>query len=160
MSFLRQTFSDVGGFDAAVGRFGADAAGCEETEFSIRVRRARPTGVMLLEPRAVCLHTVGVERTDRAYFRRRCRAEGRSKALVSKIAGPDAALSSEREYVRRVLPVGVLRGIVELLRGRPAGLGRSVAIVEGFLLTAASYGWARGRAILHVRNGARALVRM
>jgi len=143
MSFRRSVFEQVGGFDANIGRFGADAAGCEETEFSIRARRANPTAQVLMEPRAVCLHTVGPERTERGYFRRRCRAEGRSKALVSRIAGSDAALESERLYVRKILPTGVLQGLGETLRGRPSGLRRSFAIIEGLVLTAASYGKAR-----------------
>jgi glucosyl-dolichyl phosphate glucuronosyltransferase len=154
MSFRRQMFTDVGGFDANVGRFGADAAGCEETEFSIRVRREHPTGVVLMEPRAACIHSVGAERTERSYFRRRCQAEGRSKALVSKIAGSDAALSSEREYVRRVLPVGVLRGLGELVRGHPAGFARSYAIIEGLALTAISYARARLEMTFRARRGA------
>jgi glycosyltransferase involved in cell wall biosynthesis len=154
MSFRRSVFDEVGGFDANVGRFGADAAGCEETEFSIRVRQANPAGVVLMEPLAVCVHTVGPERTQRSYYRRRCSAEGRSKALVSKLAGSDAALSSEREYVRKVLPSGVVRGIGEALRGRPAGLARSWAIIEGFGLTALSYGKARLAAILRDRKSA------
>lgn len=152
MSFRRSVFDQVGGFDGNIGRFGADAAGCEETEFSIRVRRAMPSGLVLMEPRAVCLHSVGPERTERAYFRRRCNAEGRSKALVSKLAGSEAALSSEREYVRKVLPSGVLRGVGESLRGQPGGLARSVAIVEGFLLTALSYARARAAGLRRVRR--------
>lgn len=154
MSFRRSVFDEVGGFDANIGRFGADAAGCEETEFSIRVRQANPDGVVLMEPLAVCLHSVGPERTERAYFRRRCRAEGRSKALVSKLAGSDAALASERTYVRKVLPSGVLRGLGETLRGRPAGLARSIAIVEGLAITAVHYLVARIADARRDRSGA------
>jgi len=143
MSFRRSVFTAAGGFDANIGRFGADAAGCEETEFSIRARRVDPDGIVLMEPAAVCIHSVGPERTQRAYFRRRCLAEGRSKALVSKLAGSEAALSSERAYVRTVLPSGVIAGVRDLLHGRPAGITRSVAIVEGLLMTAVAYGRAR-----------------
>ncbi len=143
MSFRRDVFSAVGSFDPAVGRFGADAAGCEETEFSIRARRGFPQSRILLEPDAVCHHIVGPERVTRAYFRRRCRAEGRSKALVSRLAGADAALESERTYVRSVLPRGVLRGLSDLARGDRSGAARAVAIVEGLTLTVFSYLGAR-----------------
>lgn len=139
MSFRRDVFATVGPFDAGIGRIGRDAAGCEETEFSIRARRGRPELRILLEPAAVCHHAVTPDRVTRAYFRRRCRAEGRSKALVSRLAGADAALSSEREYVRKTLPRGVVRGLGEGVRGDVQGLARASTIVEGLALTASSY---------------------
>jgi GT2 family glycosyltransferase len=154
MSFRRATFQEVGGFDATIGRLGKDAAGCEETEFSIRATRGRPGSQVLLDPSARCTHLVTPDRTTRAYFRRRCLAEGRSKALVSRLTGADAALSTERDYVRRTLPAGVVRGLVDLLRGDPAGAARAYAITEGVLLTAAAYARARVR----YRRATRALV--
>ncbi len=151
MSFRRDVFSAVGYFDPTVGRFGADAAGCEETEFSIRARRGFPQSRILLEPDAVCHHIVGPERVTNAYFRRRCRAEGRSKALVSRLSGADAALESERTYVRSVLPRGVLRGLSDLARGDRSGAARAAAIVEGLTLTVLSYLGAR--VSIFVRRG-------
>jgi len=139
MSFRRDTFAAVGGFDVGVGRIGRDAAGCEETEFSIRARQARPGAKIILEPAAVCRHSVTADRVTRRYFRRRCQAEGRSKAVVSGLAGADSALEAERIYVRRVLPLGVLRGLGDLLRGDVTGAARAWAIVEGLLVTATSY---------------------
>lgn len=142
MSFRRDVFDRAGTFDTDMGRLGADAAGCEETEFSIRARRAIPDGQILLEPSATVRHNVSPDRVARAYFRRRCRAEGRSKAVVSRLAGADSALESERTYVGRTLPRGILRGLRDALHGDRAGLGRSYAIVEGATLTAASYAFA------------------
>ncbi len=138
MAFRRDVFTAAGGFDPTMGRLGKDAAGCEETEFAIRARSVAG-GRVLLEPDAAVAHTVTPDRVTRRYFRRRCRAEGRSKALVSRIAGSDEALSTERTYVLRTLPRGVLRGLAGPLRGDLAGPGRAYAIVEGTLLTAASY---------------------
>lgn len=152
MSFRREVFSTVGEFDPAVGRFGADAAGCEETEFSIRVRRGFPHSHIVLEPDAVCHHIVGPDRVTRSYFRRRCRAEGRSKALVSRLAGADAALESERTYVRSVLPRGVLRGLSDFARGDRSGAARALVIVEGLTLTVSSYLTARVSLYLHGRR--------
>jgi GT2 family glycosyltransferase len=144
MSFRRQVFDGVGGFDATMGRLGKDAAGCEETEFAIRAR-ASDGGRIVLEPSALCSHSVSPDRVTRRYFRRRCRAEGRSKALVSALAGAEAALETERTYVRRTLPRGVLRGIGQLVTGDPAGGARAWTIVEGTALTAGSYLLARLR---------------
>jgi GT2 family glycosyltransferase len=143
MSFRREVFDRAGPFDVAIGRLGKDAAGCEETEFSIRARRARPRGRIVVEPGAVCWHSVTPERVTRRYFRQRCRAEGRSKALVSRLAGAESALSSERVYVRRTLPRGLLRGLRDLLRGDPSGASRAWAIVEGLTLTV--FGYVTGR---------------
>ena len=144
MSFRRDVFAVAGGFAPDMGRFGADAAGCEETEFSIRAQRVVTGGRIVLEPSATCRHGVTPDRVTRAYFRRRCRAEGRSKALTSRLAGA-AALESERTYVVRTLPAGVLTGLRDLLNGDRAGAGRAWAIVEGTALTAVSYAAARVR---------------
>jgi GT2 family glycosyltransferase len=145
MSFRRSVFTQIGGFDPTVGRIGKDAAGCEETEFSIRARRVQPGARIMLEPAAVCFHNVTPDRVRRRYFRRRCAAEGRSKALVSQLAGADAALESERSYVRRVLPRGVVRGVGEAFTGDFGGAGRAYAIIEGFTVTASSYLWTRAK---------------
>jgi GT2 family glycosyltransferase len=145
MSFRRDVFTHVGGFDEAMGRLGKDAAGCEETEFAIRARAADPEARIVLEPGAACRHNVSPDRVTRRYFRRRCRAEGRSKALVSTLAGSEAALETERAYVTRTLPRGVLRGLRGLATGDPAGAARAWAIVEGTALTAGSYALARLR---------------
>ena len=152
MSFRRDAFAAAGGFDPDMGRTGADAAGCEETEFAIRVRRVLAGTRLVQEPAATCLHSVSPDRVTRRYFRRRCRAEGRSKAVVSRLAGSDAALASERTYLLHVLPRGVLAGIRDALRGDRPGAARAWAIIEGTALTAASYLLARARL---VRKGPR-----
>ena len=143
MSFRRSAFTVAGGFDPMMGRLGKDAAGCEETEFAIRARGAFDGSRIVMEPDAVCRHNVSPDRVTRAYFRRRCQAEGRSKALVSQLTGSDTALSSERTYVSRTLPLGILR---HLRSGGRAGVGQAWAIVEGTALTASSYLVARLRA--------------
>jgi GT2 family glycosyltransferase len=145
MSFRRAVFEVAGGFDPAMGRSGKDAAGCEETEFSIRARRSAPGARILLEPAALCHHRVSSDRVTRRYFRRRCRAEGRSKALVSRLAGADQALDSERRYVLKTLPRGVARGLWALVRGDLSGGARAWAIVEGTVLTTVSYAWTSAR---------------
>lgn len=139
MSFRRSVFATAGDFDPSVGRIGKDAGGCEETEFSIRALRTHPGGRIVLEPDAVCHHTVTAQRTTKAYFTKRCSAEGRSKAVVSQLSGATAALSLERVYVRRVLPAGVLRGLGELARGDRGGGARAWSIVEGLAVTSVSY---------------------
>jgi glucosyl-dolichyl phosphate glucuronosyltransferase len=145
MSFRRDVFEAVGAFDPSVGRLGKDAGGCEETEFSVRARRHFAAGRIVVEPSAVCRHAVTPDRVTRQYFRRRCRAEGRSKAVVSALTRGDAALTTERLYVLRTLPAGVAGGLRDLVRGDRAGGGRAWRIVEGVTLTAVSYLGARVR---------------
>lgn len=147
MSFRRGVFDRAGYFDDAVGRTGANAAGCEETEFSIRARQAYPGGRIMLEPAAVCHHRVSPERMTRRYFRKRCAAEGRSKAVVVRLSGTDAALSTERDYLRLVLPRGVLTNLVRLVAGDQYAGARAWMLVEGLGWTAVSYLLSRLRAI-------------
>ncbi len=141
MSFRRDVLETVGGFASSLGRVGKHPAGCEETELCIRATRTF-SGVLRHEPAALVRHSVPAERSRWSYLRRRCHAEGISKAVVAHLATSNAALETERRYVRRVLPVGVLRGIWATLRGEPAGLKRSAAILFG--LTATTFGYLQG----------------
>jgi GT2 family glycosyltransferase len=138
MAFRRSVLVAVGGFDARIGRLGQIPLGCEETELSIRAR-ALTGGRVLHVPGARVSHLVGAERTSWAYFRRRCFAEGVSKARVRSSVGTSAALSSERAYVLRTLPSGVLRGLRAGLAGEPSGLLRTGAILAGLAFTAGGY---------------------
>ncbi len=140
MSFRRSVFETVGGFNAGVGRVGTLPAGCEETELCIRGRQRWPLGVGLSEPRAHVLHTVRARRTGWGYFRSRCHAEGRSKAVVSRLVGTDDGLTSEWAYTFRTLPSGICRGLAAaFLHGDPTGLARAGAIVAGLAITTAGY---------------------
>jgi glycosyltransferase involved in cell wall biosynthesis len=139
MSFRRSVFDRVGGFRDGIGRIGNVPVGCEETELSIRALRAFPGSVIRYLPDASVHHRVTPERATWRYFRSRCRAEGRSKALVARLVGADRALSTERTYTFRTLPAGVLRGFGALLRGDPSGVRRAGAIILGLGLTVSGY---------------------
>jgi GT2 family glycosyltransferase len=138
MAFRRAVLERVGGFADGIGRVGRTPLGCEETELSIRARAA--TGGRIVQiPDAQVDHRVSPDRTRWRYFRRRCWAEGLSKAIVSRSVGSDAALESERSYVTRTLPTGVGRGLADALRGDRSGVARSLAIVIGLMITVAGY---------------------
>ena len=139
MSFRRELLEQLGGFTDGIGRVGRTPLGCEETELSIRARRAHPSGVVLHVPAARVAHRVPAARATWRYFRSRCWAEGLSKALVRASVGSEDALSSERAYTLRTLPSGIAHGIRDALRGDGAGLLRSGAIVAGFSITVAGY---------------------
>ncbi|POX45708.1 family 2 glycosyl transferase [Streptomyces sp. Ru71] len=139
-SFRRTAFDAAGAFATGIGRDGdRRPLGCEETELCIRLSRALPDAVLLLDDRAVIHHRVPAAREHFAYFRTRTYAEGLSKALVARSVGADKGLESERRYTTRVLPAAVARGLRDALLGRPGGAGRAGAIATGVLTASAGY---------------------
>jgi glycosyltransferase involved in cell wall biosynthesis len=139
MSFRRELFDLVGGFDSSVGRLGAIPVGCEETEFCIRVTNHVP-GVIMYDPSVRVRHHLPAARESWRYFRARCFAEGKSKAIVAELVGSRRGLASERAYATRTLPAGMLRATGEALRSRrPAVLARAGAIVAGLAVTSSGY---------------------
>lgn len=139
-AFRRAAFEVAGGFATGIGRDGDERPlGCEETEFCIRLTRARPDAVLLMDDRAVIHHRVPAARERFHYFRSRSYAEGLSKALVSRSVGSGKGLESERRYTTRVLPAGVVRGLRDAALGRPGGAGRAGAIVTGVFAAAGGY---------------------
>jgi Glycosyl transferase family 2 len=139
MSFRRSTLDDLGGFTAALGRTGANTAGCEETELCIRAGRLMPPGALIYEPRSGVVHRVPAPRATWSYFVKRCYGEGKSKALVASFTGTSMALESERTYLRRTIPAGVGRSLRSALAGDLSGLFRAVALATGVVATMAGY---------------------
>jgi glycosyltransferase involved in cell wall biosynthesis/GT2 family glycosyltransferase len=140
MSFRRAELVEVGGFREEFGRVGKDTAGAEETDLCIRVGQRWPGARIVYEPAATVEHWVPGARSNTRYFFQRCRGEGRSKRVLSRMVGSEDGLSEERDYVRRTLPLGVLRGLGRGLRGDLSGPERAAMIVAG--LAATSWGYA------------------
>jgi glycosyltransferase involved in cell wall biosynthesis len=141
MSFRREAFCLVPeGFRTGIGR-SADKRplGCEETEFCIRLRERKPDSRHIMEYRAEVSHYVPDTRSRFSYFVSRCYAEGLSKAQVSASVGAEAGLSAERTYVTRSLPLGVAKGIADLLRGDLGGPARAAVIAIGLCVTGLGY---------------------
>jgi glycosyltransferase involved in cell wall biosynthesis len=146
MSVWASVFASAGAFEGRLGRVqgGSAMSGTAvETEFAIRTTIANPGRYWVYQPRARVRHAVPAQRATWGYFVRRCRVEGRAKALLASVAGADQALQSERVYARTVLPRAVARGLGEGLRGRPAGFARASAILTGLSVTAFAYASAR-----------------
>ncbi len=143
MSLRSDVFDRAGQFSTEVGRVGKKPVGCEETELCIRALAAIDDSRIVYDPAARVTHLVTQERATWRYFRQRCFMEGVSKAQVVRMAGAGQGLSSERSYSTKVLPLGVLRGIGDLFRARPSGLGRAIVICAGLAITTA--GFIRGR---------------
>jgi glycosyltransferase involved in cell wall biosynthesis len=145
MSFRRAPLLEVGGFSHDLGRVGTLPVGCEETDLSIRVHQRWPGAEILYDPAAEVEHVVPPSRGRVRYFLDRCRAEGRSKAVLTGMVGSDNGLSSERSYVRRTLPLGVLHDVGDAFRGDAGGFGRAAMILVGLAATSVDY--------LRVRSG-------
>jgi GT2 family glycosyltransferase len=145
MSFRREAFHLVkSGFTAGIGRTATGRPfGCEETEFCIKLSRALPGALLVMEHRAVIWHNVPKTRCTFSYFLSRCYAEGLSKAQIVASVGGSDGLATEYAYVTRKLPLAVARGVLDVFRGDPAGLGRATAIIAGLAVTATGY--ARGK---------------
>jgi GT2 family glycosyltransferase len=139
MSLRRKVFDMVGGF--RIGRVGALSVGREddETELCIRARKQWKGGVLLCNPWARVLHHVPLNRAHWTYYRSRCYSEGWSKAIMAKLVGYRDGLASERSYTLHVLPLGVVQGLTDVLRGDLAGLGRAAAIAAGLAITTIGY---------------------
>lgn len=139
MSLRKEILDVVGGFREELGRDADDASGCEETELFIRAHEAFPGHIVLYEPKARVEHVITPSRTKWSYFRKRCHAEGRSKADMVRTVGAGRGLSSESSYTFKTLPAGVFRGLHEAARGDISGLLRSCSISLGFAFVLFSY---------------------
>lgn len=147
-AFRRDALLAVGGFTEALGRTGANAAGCEETDVCIRLRQASDGGRVVYAPDSVVVHRVTDDRATVRYVLRRCRAEGRSKALLSARVGAADATKEERSYLK-LLGAAVGRDVVGAVR-RPRRLGRAAVLTAG--TGAAALGYAEGRLTAAVRR--------
>ncbi len=137
MSLRRGLLDQVGGFEEAVSRKDHVPVGCDDTEFCIRVTQRVPHSRIVTEPAAVVHHRVPSQRGSWRYLRQRAYSEGRSKAVVAALVGAQDAISDEKAYVRRVLPLAFAR---ELRHGRLRGAAGVLVA-----LTWAGWGYARGR---------------
>jgi glycosyltransferase involved in cell wall biosynthesis len=139
MSFRVGACRELGGFDETMGRVGDRPVSCEETEFSIRLTQANPDAILWYDPSAQAEHYLARQRSSLAYFIRRCWAEGVSKVEVSRRVGRSSALSTELDYVLRVLPSGIWRGLRDVGGGDLWGTARAAMIVVGLATTSVGY---------------------
>jgi glucosyl-dolichyl phosphate glucuronosyltransferase len=142
MSFRRTVFAQAGLFDPSVGRTVASSRplGCEETEFSIRLRCLSPNARIIYEPQAVVYHHVDESRRTLHYFLSRCYAEGCSKAQITRLSGAGAALSSEKKFVTNTITRAAHRELKRIVRpGRKDAMKRLTALFLGISWTSAGY---------------------
>ncbi len=143
MSFRREVFDRVGGFDENAGRIGLLPLGCEETELCIRLGQQIPGSRIVFEPGAVVNHRVTPARTTWAYLRERSYSEGISKAAISRLVGSGAATQTERSYLGRVIPRAMLSEAGKAFRGRSSGVAGCGGILVA--VAATGFGFVRGK---------------
>ena len=147
MAMRAEVMRTTGEFAHALGRSGEGAnlggGTADETEFCIRAAKLHPGHYWVYRPDARVHHKVQRGRNTWSYFVRRCRMEGRSKAVLTGMVGSDKGLASERTYAVAVLPRAVARELWSAVRGDRQALARAGAIVAGLTITSIEY--------LHVR---------
>ena len=140
MAVRREVWDTIGGLNDKFGHVNGQPRGCGDTEFGIRVHQHWPQHILLYAPYAKVYHRVPPGRSRWQYFCKRCKFEGRSKALLTRVVGTQIGLSSERTYTFQTLPRGILRGVAEGFLDRDlGGLLRAGVIVAGLAITTASY---------------------
>ena len=138
MAFRRDALVETDGFDPALGRVGSNAAGCEETELCIRLRRGGAR--VLYEPRATVLHHVDDRRLTARYFVRRCWSEGRSKARITRRLD-GGSLGPERRFAIDAVRQSISTGTRATLRLEWSGIARAAALVGGLCTTGLGFAW-------------------
>ena len=144
MAVRRVILESIGGFRMGFGKVG-NTSRPEDTDLCIRAASSLDGGYWMYEPRATAEHHVPPSRETLRFFLRRCYQEGQGKADLWRLGDASSATSTERFYATRVLPRGVVRGMLEAARGDVSGLARSCMIVIGLLVTALGLARARTR---------------
>jgi glucosyl-dolichyl phosphate glucuronosyltransferase len=140
MAVRTDAFRQVRGFRTDFGKVGL-ASSPEDTDFCIRAARA--TGKRwIYVPTAVIEHEVPPSRATLRFFARRCVSEGRSKVEMARLLGGGDSLDHERAYMRRTVPLGILRNVA---CGR---VDRAAAMAFGIVCAA----WGLGAAARHDRR--------
>ena len=121
MSFRREVFETVGGFDEQVGLTGDNQIQADETELAMRMYDAFGQG-MLYNPDAVVAHKMFAHRTKPAWLLRRAFWQGYSKRAVEEL-NVEGPRSAEADFLAHLAFSSVPR--------RLAGLFRAPAVIKG-----------------------------
>ena len=141
MAVRTDRFREVGGFRLGFGKL-AGRSRPEDTDLCIRMASGVGGGHWIYVPHAVILHDVPKDRSSLRFFVERCYAEGRGKIEMQQGLKGTPALDSERDYLRRTLPHGVVRHVASgrsgFARAAVIGLGVAAAGAGAVVATVAS----------------------
>lgn len=143
MAIRYSVFESIGGFREDFGKVG-DSARPEDTDLCLRA--AGGQRIWFYEPTGNVGHWIPQQRATLRYFARRCFHEGQGKAELAALDGTRKSTATERSYMCRILPHGILLGLRDAARGDAWGAARAGAIALGFATTAAGFaaGWMTG----------------
>lgn len=130
MALRREAFEAVGGFRSGFGKVGLTSLTEDDTDLCIRVGASAPGHRWLYVPTALVEHEVPPERSTFPFFLRRSYLEGVGKMQMSSLLAADSDLGTERAYLTRTLPIGIVRAL------RARELRRALAIVAGTIAAA------------------------
>ncbi len=152
MSFRREVFEKVGGFNENLGfsRRGTSYVQAEEPEFALRMRKALGKG-MVYNPDAIVYHKIPESKVRVRTLLRRAFYQGYSKAWLERHNVSGDPIATERAYLRTVLLKAVparLRRIYRLseLKKLLLLLASVVSVALGFVYgycSERSAGWRR-----------------
>ncbi len=142
MSFRREVFEAVGGFDDQVGLSGDNQIQAEETELAMRMYDSFGKG-MLYNPDAIVAHKVFEYRTEPAWLLRRAFWQGYSKRAIEEleVVGP---ASEEASFLAHLVFSSGPRRIVKLVRD-PTFTKISQLVMLGLLTACVGFGYLYGR---------------
>ena len=146
MLVKRSAFEVVDGFREDFGKIGNKSLP-EDTDLCLRIAAAQNNAavqnnkVWIWDPAKVMKHRVPAGRATFGYLMSRCFLQGWGKAAMAHMDGFDESTSIERSYTVRILPVGVVRGLADAVRGDISGLGRSGAIIAALGVAVCGYLW-------------------
>ena len=84
-------------------------------------------------------HQVPAEQATGRYLRSACYAQGRSRALAARLAGPSRAFTPGRSYAGPALPGRIWRSLTHPAGGRLSGVMAALAMIIAVAITTAGY---------------------
>jgi glycosyltransferase involved in cell wall biosynthesis len=128
ISFRREIFLELGGYDPSFGPDAESYSHSEGAEIGARLQAAYGRGVVY-NPDAIVEHKVFESRIEPGHLLTRAFQQGVSKRRMERQA-PEEAASEESAYLRRVFIDGVPKRMKESVRSRTlAPLGEAAALV-------------------------------
>lgn len=124
MAVKADLFDKIEGFRLGFGKAGG-VSRPEDTDLCIRLAKVVEGGRWVYVPTAAIEHTVPGDRATFGFYVRRCYAEGRGKIELRDVIGDADVLDTERDYLRRTIPLGFLRHLRHAARAAIGGDGRT-----------------------------------
>jgi GT2 family glycosyltransferase len=131
MAVRRDVFAAVGGFRRDFGKVGRTSRP-EDTDLCIRMSASTADGYWVYTPAALVRHEVPAERSTIRYFLRRSFWEGQGKVEMARYLGRDRGLSSEKSWLLRTVPAGIVRHLASAVRSRNGrDASQAAALIAG-----------------------------